>query len=467
MRRFGHSLAPLASVNTIDEMLIHSDGDVQNGEMVWVRSVASMFSYQLNSGLTPDGVNVVASAFGPGLWIRQTGSSDSAFLQQDTWFINPVTGNDQNTGLTSATALKTWAELRRRLAGGPIQVACNIVIAGNLPGTDPMIVDFGSEALLVIQGLLTVALSSHIGTFTARSPATNALGLLHDGAQVWAPFVNPADRIFMTGGVATGSQALVISDQGGGTARVSTFVDVSGAEHTPGNGDAYIVASVPVVDTLVLDEKLTTTSPLIFQNLYFSPNGGLSVMPLAGTGGVDGALFFGCTFGSSLPAAFTSVAATLVNCRYAGLSAVGCRVKIYGGASFPGLAPAPMDFSDGGASELFAGFVAEQTGIVVERSAFVNFDDAAVEDFPATYGLIVRTFGRAYANKLWGVSAVGATVGCLLDVTGRMEGSTANNRTLAGAANALKIGNAAAGVWPAVLATKTVDASSLAAFMHD
>ncbi len=76
------------------------------------------------------------------------GTSSSTALTQATWFIDPINGVNTNTGLTSSTALKTFAELSRRWGNGntlappgtngtvPVFVTVNIM--SSLPSTDPL-----------------------------------------------------------------------------------------------------------------------------------------------------------------------------------------------------------------------------------------------------------------------------------------------------------------------------------------
>src|SRR6202035_1357575 len=55
-----------------------------------------------------------------------------------TWFIDPVAGSDlpTNPGTTSATALATLQELKRRWWGAEITANTTVTILGNIPNTD-------------------------------------------------------------------------------------------------------------------------------------------------------------------------------------------------------------------------------------------------------------------------------------------------------------------------------------------
>jgi hypothetical protein len=68
MKRRGNVISPIDSINSIVEMLQQTDYTVEDGETVWVRSTQAMYVYRVNSGLVPDGANVIASLYGNGVW---------------------------------------------------------------------------------------------------------------------------------------------------------------------------------------------------------------------------------------------------------------------------------------------------------------------------------------------------------------------------------------------------------------
>lgn len=82
-----------------------------------------------------------------GINLGSSSASQTALSQAD-WYIDPTNGNDQNSGATSATALKTFKELSRRwgigntlappgaFSGNVTSVTVNIL--DTLPDTDPL-----------------------------------------------------------------------------------------------------------------------------------------------------------------------------------------------------------------------------------------------------------------------------------------------------------------------------------------
>jgi hypothetical protein len=107
-------------------------------------------------------------------------------ITQAGFFIDASTGDDKNDGATPATALRTHAELERRIdAGGnllspPISAGQKITtvnILTDLPDTDPINLDgvvLGEDVLLHYKG--GIASTDRSGTFTdvvAMDPANN------------------------------------------------------------------------------------------------------------------------------------------------------------------------------------------------------------------------------------------------------------------------------------------------------
>jgi len=68
MKRRGNVISPVDTINTLQEMLVGTDFTVEDGELVYVRLGQQWFVYRENSGLVPDGVNVIAPAYGNGVW---------------------------------------------------------------------------------------------------------------------------------------------------------------------------------------------------------------------------------------------------------------------------------------------------------------------------------------------------------------------------------------------------------------
>lgn len=124
-----------ASSSLSQAMLLSSTGLAVTGTISGTGGLAAgMFGAGVPTGPTAKGaVGVATTAL----------RSDATFpaYRSDlplstTWFIDPVNGQDTEAGTTSATAIKTLAELNRRWWGARISQNTVVTILGNIPGTD-------------------------------------------------------------------------------------------------------------------------------------------------------------------------------------------------------------------------------------------------------------------------------------------------------------------------------------------
>jgi hypothetical protein len=252
MKRRGNVISPIDSISTVVEMLQQTDSTVEDGETVWVRSVQAIFVYRVNSGLTPDGVNVVASLYGNGVWQRLT-TQPSGALSQAAWFVDPVNGNDGNTGFTAGTALKTDAERQRRWGWpGRTQVNQTVTVTylNDVPFSDPVNYDvlLGPTGGLNVLGTPVVVRTSTFTNVTALNRGTQQPLHVTDGAFVWTPLLG--DILVIPSGARAGASAVVAKNVGGGVARLSNMqAPITSAFQpftsvTPQIGDPYQVRTL-------------------------------------------------------------------------------------------------------------------------------------------------------------------------------------------------------------------------------
>lgn len=102
-----------------------------------------------------------------------TGSAGAAIplpvptSSQANWYINAISGNDANTGLTSGTALATWAELGKRINGKRITQQTIVHVMSDTPDTDPMYIDVALDCgggYFVITGVDGTVVTPRVGT---------------------------------------------------------------------------------------------------------------------------------------------------------------------------------------------------------------------------------------------------------------------------------------------------------------
>lgn len=226
-------------VASISALSASDAGHLEEGAQGWVGSQRSTWSLVKNAraGTAADGQNIVA-ATGAGanaFWVRQT-SVDHYWAYQLGWFIDPSAGNDENVGSTSGTALKTVAELTRRLSIVLQGTNYTFDLLGNIPSTDrlnwtpifvgpaPAVTVFSQRGTLLFRGVQTVSRSGTLSAAAQTNTTTQASAA--DGATVWTADIGKL--LVMTGGAQVGETCWIAADLGAGTARVSSWATAAG-----------------------------------------------------------------------------------------------------------------------------------------------------------------------------------------------------------------------------------------------
>jgi hypothetical protein len=178
----------------------------------------------------------------------------SVWKIQATWFIDPISGLDSNSGL-SGSSLKTWAELYRRmvLCGGP-NVNVTITILSDLPSSDPLL-SFdcftGAIQVTVIGTPTIVRSSSFTSAPTARNSATNTPNDITDSTvSDWTSDIGVASGriLMMTSGTASDTPAWIVKNLGSNKARTSPFYNNDDfTEKNPSSGDTYQIQQLTKV----------------------------------------------------------------------------------------------------------------------------------------------------------------------------------------------------------------------------
>lgn len=280
---------------------------LQTGAEVFVQGINEIYYYDATSALTADGLNVV-NGIGPGQFIR-----GSTVIVQADWYVNSVTGNDQNNG-TVGSPLQTLPELFRRWSGRALLsgiTAATVHLSGSFTTQVLSLsgVNIQRGQSLVISGLLTTVASGSITAFTARNAATDTSATILANIS----FAGHAGRrIRLTSGANIGATATVLFDLGGNTCRVSGFGTAAGASISPVNGDTF---DIETYDTqvggctidfsgggVVRAEDIDFTSQTLNEPFYISPFIQLSA---AATFAASTGFFSRCRFsGSSMSFAF-------------------------------------------------------------------------------------------------------------------------------------------------------------------
>jgi hypothetical protein len=216
------SVATPALLSTVD------DAPMADGAYAWTVSNRVPFYLDKNSGAPPVDNVVIATLSGTGRWIRDLGYNDQLWLNQSTWFIDSVVGDDTLSGRLLITPIKTIAEWYRRTGGQLTSVNTTINLLGltTWPSTDPFnysVLPVGGNRTLIVIGVLTVVRSGSINSAGLANPPMNSGNFISDGVSDWTADVGKIVRF------ANGNHAVVTKNFGMGSAGVSLFTNTAGA----------------------------------------------------------------------------------------------------------------------------------------------------------------------------------------------------------------------------------------------
>lgn len=234
----------------------------------YVSRVDGVYRWYPESTLVADGITVVrpflVDAADPGRWLRLGPSGAPIAAQQLDWYIDAVTGSDQNDGATAATALASWDEFRRRVGPSPefdADLTINILsdLAESLQGVHFHM--FNGAIVRVLGTVLEVLYSGTFSAVTAESPAGQQRMEISDGSVGdYATYLG--NRIRITSGAASGAMGFIVkrlAATDAATSKTGTIdPNTSPPEFfvtnlTPSGGDAYEIERLTSVGGLDLE----------------------------------------------------------------------------------------------------------------------------------------------------------------------------------------------------------------------
>lgn len=241
-----------------------------NGSIVYVQTVRALWNFVVGSALTTDAITVVNGLGGQ--WLRVLPSPDLSWAYQASWFCDPSGGNDENVGSTSGTAIKTLAELDRRLSTQMLQQTTSVSLLGSYAAqyfrlTDVRIADNPGNAggngpfRLIVQGassaFTTIFTSNVAGIASFQSVTRVAGGVRYAVTDNNLGGTDPATfighRIRLTSGANTGATSWVLAKLSAtqfATAPFIAAVDPATGDFsastiiTPVGGDQYVIEDV-------------------------------------------------------------------------------------------------------------------------------------------------------------------------------------------------------------------------------
>lgn len=243
------------SVPTLADLACLPVAELREGTGVWVETVDDIFDLHHANSVPTDSITVVSplpgnarAGYPAAAWYRRLIQSQR-WRYQFNWFLDPATGHDENDGAASGRALRTYAELQRRVGGTLVLNPGGLDVQVLSDVTEVVGVDMQSPTgVAVVYFHADLPAPLYTGTVTAYADynsATGQDGVLTD-TSIPASFtasglVGRLARV--TSGPRAGAEFIVVKDLGSKQARVSApiegpFLDTFVA---PQPGDAYAV----------------------------------------------------------------------------------------------------------------------------------------------------------------------------------------------------------------------------------
>ncbi len=324
-------------------------------------------------------------------------SGQSAYLAQDTWHIDPVNGNDANTGLTALTALKTHAELETRLGSGALVNGNLVYWAGPnttlFSGSTPF--RTGTLSGVIAQAAATntaesgidVAIADWTSVLDMRIRNTT-VGARHN---LWAWVAKDAGG---GAGAARGDfsspndATTVGSFVSGDTYQIDTQIGAVYGDICPSNnaGGVFVSTNVFIHSTLPITDPINISCSLVgltFNDFAFIPGTlNASGINVQGCVGVNSWNFVACSFpvADVILSPVSTVAFKNCGFKFVIINQGPGEADFYGGLVTDTQALGSAVYCNGGVTTLDAGFQARGTNGVFASAGFLQIIFASIFD---------------------------------------------------------------------------------------
>ena len=250
----------------IAELAAFDDRQISDGGLAHTSTVRSLWIKRVESPAPAgDGITIVATASGDGAWYRSVAST--SWQAQATWYIDPATGDDENDGETTATALATWREFCRRMPA--ISIPTTVTFIGStIEELRGSFANGGSTASLTISGTPTVFASGGVtpdtSTFVDPIIATNTRGTI-----TCTNLIRASDGAAIDFSVCVGKMVRSPSVSASGVFVAYVLANVGGVAQHGWWGRASISSTKPSNDALVEVLTLPTCSAVALTSSSF------------------------------------------------------------------------------------------------------------------------------------------------------------------------------------------------------
>lgn len=282
-------------VDTTLDLATYETTGLANKSQAVVGEIIDQWTLVRSDTQVPDGITIIAAKFGgstSGNWLRNN-IHQPYWANQATWYISAATGNDRFSGIDAGHAIKTGAELFRRLGYGALLLQnVEIIILDDLPTTDTLKLDVvgKNSASVRVSGSQTIVATGTITSVAAvnMTAGVNEATLIGATLSVgtWTTHLGRI-CIITTAGPRLGAVFIVGKDKGSGIARVSTPATVtdsigvaaSSANVTLQVGDTFKVVTMTKVPNIQIEVRGIGSfgggySQLMLRDLYVHSDSG-------------------------------------------------------------------------------------------------------------------------------------------------------------------------------------------------
>jgi hypothetical protein len=243
----------LVAVPNIAALVALDDTAVDDGGVVAVKSVLDLWMLDKTDATTPiDGITSVLPNSGTGRWNRM--KLPALFWQlQATWYIDEITGGDENSGSTALSALATWDEYQRRIGEGPLEVAHTVNFTSTLVQDIHVNTTMVNDSInITLQGVRSAPIySGSVTAKQAQNESTNTDLQITDAAlPVSWTASGLVDKMYvLTSGPNAGAAGWIAKDMGAKAARITlAWNEGAGTYVEPGVGETFDVVDLGLVE---------------------------------------------------------------------------------------------------------------------------------------------------------------------------------------------------------------------------
>ena len=267
----GYNVPTVAALSALDTTALQ----LVSGANVRVLSLKAQWDLDLSDTTTPADAITVALATPAGRWHRRQ-TPDPYWQVQAAWFVNSLTGSDENPG-TVLLPIRSLSEFVRR-TGQTFEPSVNVVvtITGAVDGYVQTVLSKG--ATLTIRGALPTPVADVVAASQAPAPVTQ-----HDPQVTlttgWATFTKKANLLSFPAS-ATPSWAMAFDNDGALATQITFPTTAAGlpsynAVAMPAPGDPVLIYPganfASITNLIVTGSSSHPTSPaVIFETLKFS-----------------------------------------------------------------------------------------------------------------------------------------------------------------------------------------------------